>query len=902
MNKKLVVLFSGILCTWCFAEKTIVSNDNVIYFIEYINENKKNQNNRSSYILKVEDNLPEIPEDEIKPIDYTVIWTNGMGEKNILQKEIKNSQTLGIYPLLAATKNGTGIFQEKNTVIGDKNSVGLGGLAFNGGIIKNKGELYLENENSSGMVAFSNSNLKSQVINEGEISSNIKSGNFGMLSYGKEAIAVNQNIINLSKNFGMIALNLGKVENNLQGKIVTSNYGIVAHNKGSGINKGDIEVKGSYGMYASGKGSIVSNFGKVRTGGRYGIYATNGAHAINESNGMIISNQANGMGANGIGSIAENYGKIDVISHGMQSDNEGAAVNYGKIEVRSNGMTAIGPKSSVINENSGVINVSDVSGIAVENGGIGVNKGTININGDWGEGMVAYNGGRIENFGTINLNGSNLTGMAADGIGSTLINKGVINNVGINGNQEIKLSGGATFINSGAINSQEFNTANYGDGRFVLAKDGKINSNSIEGNIYISNDIVSDYNDIGRTSAFETNKITAEIQSDSAMFIAKLEKNTSETEYDVVMNRRQFNEIIKNEDQAALLEKTYFNSNNQEKDLFYSQLKKQRTDRDIEKITNRAIGNEFYPSIVKQNLDILRFNQNLLENNVYSKISNRNNNELKYIGGYSYGSLKTEESDFQNSYNSTLESIYLGVGKKFNNVDIGIVSGIGETTIKYDDSSRRDDHFYQLSLYGIYNTKNDIKFLLSPYFAINKGDIERNILLGDIKETGKAKSKNSYMGVEIGLSKKYLVQNTTEIIPKIKVNLVRMYQDSIEEKNTNYGVKLESKNTDIIETELGFALNHKLYLKNDMKVGITFSPAYNINIYQSSKDNIAKINFLDNEKIKLSKNTISNYGDLEFGIEVLKNNMKIYSKYNYIIDNKNNENKITFGFNYSFTN
>ena len=142
--------------------------------------------------------------------------------------------------------------------------------------------------------------------------------------------------------------------------------------------------------------------------------ANMGATITNETGGVIVHN-ANSATQNLTLQCNANLNCISAIGGGMVIKS-GTATNNGAITVNDSGVGMYANGGTIINK--GTINLENTTettpaantqliGMAVFNGGVAYNDGTININAD--NGQAFYNdgaaGSTIHNSGTINLNG-----------------------------------------------------------------------------------------------------------------------------------------------------------------------------------------------------------------------------------------------------------------------------------------------------------------------------------------------------------------------------------------------------------------------------------------------------------------------------------------------------------------
>ena len=273
----------------------------------------------------------------------------------------------------------------------------------------------------------------------------ITTGNSATAVYADNNVTVNNNSANVSvgdNSFGFIVLNNGT--NNYNSSATTnftmgsksvylyktgangvantattvrsngiSSTAFYAKDGGKITNTGNVDFSnsiGSVGAYAS--AGEVYNSGNITVGrsdieNNYyaiGMAAQNGGRIVNNAGATInvTGNYGIGMFAEGVGSRAENYGTIDISgngeligAYGMYLNNHAYGLNQGTIRT---------------GRYSNDTQKSDSFGVAVMNGAILENRGTIDIDMANSYGIYIKNG-IIKNYGTINISGAGSVGI-----------------------------------------------------------------------------------------------------------------------------------------------------------------------------------------------------------------------------------------------------------------------------------------------------------------------------------------------------------------------------------------------------------------------------------------------------------------------------------------------------------
>ncbi|UUV17121.1 hypothetical protein NRK67_04235 [Fusobacteria bacterium ZRK30] len=392
-------------------------------------------------------------------------------------------------------------------------------------------------------------------------------------------------------------------------------FGMTVEDGGSGVNNGTINA--SNGVKASEGGTLINNglisLTEVNTS-KSGMQAYTLGEVINEESGNIAIN------ANG-----------GTWSYGIRTFENTSAINKGNITVNGDygkGMHAKN-KGNIVNKK--VINIdNDGDGMIANYESTAINKGTININGDYGIGIEVTKGatGINDDLGIINLNANNGIGIKVDGVGSSYVNNGDINIASeTTGNQEIVLSGGATFSNSGSIVADgEFNTNQMGNGQFIMSDGGSLEADKIKGDIYASGALaMGGYDDIYSTyKMLKTTNLEGDIISNSAMFDAHFTENKGENGfYDVVLDRKDFNTIVSNDQLGEILENNYEDNGDKFKEDYYDALKLVTTEKGLNKAAKDSYGMSYYPTLAKQTFEIINDSNQVIVNNVIDNVKYR---------------------------------------------------------------------------------------------------------------------------------------------------------------------------------------------------------------------------------------------------------------------------------------
>ena len=827
------------------------------------------------------------------------------------------------------------------------------GLVMDEGIAQNKGSILIGGDSNIGM--YSNG-TKTTVINDKDINlSNMSKKSFGMVGFNGASVVNNGKIIlgNLenSGNMGIqvvgdnsIALNNGDIILNS-----ISQAGINATQNGIAYNKGNININNLtpvdkslvYGM-TLGNGSLGINEGNIIINGQGTgmVFEALGMSNISVKN--LETGKINITGSNSQGINIEkeskvlNGGEIKIIGDGsygiytIGENNEILNDQFGRIEMIGDnnfGISATGPNNSITNKgqitmsgsnnngilaaNSVVLNEGDINLNGNNNTGISVsetvltNTGNINIAGESNTGIYAQTNSKVYNTGNISIEGSNNTGIAiaAD---SSLINTGKIIISGIeytgsastvadsNGNKAITNYG--TIINSGTIVSPgELNTTDMGSGLLVMEKDSKVEAKKILGDIYISSGItIGSINDNYSTyKMFKTNEMEANLLSASILFDTKLNNNGSY--YDAILTRKNFNEVIEDDNLANYLENNYITDGNQNKISLYDKFKMVSSNQQMNSLLDDTFGRSVFPTIQKQTFEMVRLNNEILKSNV-SKNSIKE--EFKYIVGGAYNKIDSDSLENVEGYISSLKNVWIGGEKRVTDtIKAGAILSIGDYNSNFTKNSHREDRIFQGTLFVSYDKENmNIRTLAT--FGGTKTDLDRESRL--YNEKLKSDFDSRYFVLSNEISKVFDFKNNIYITPKANLNIYRLRQDEIRETNGQYATEIGKVKNTIIEPGVGIALGKNILLNN----GYTLRPELEFNYFYRTgdlKNNLdGKIKSISDDIFTLNGYQFEkNSGDGKLKISIEKENWNVYTSYKLLFENKISS-VATLGVNYKF--
>jgi len=376
---------------------------------------------------------------------------------------------------------------------------GMIGIYAAGGTFTNEGNVKIVNNDTLGFGIIASG---ANVTNKGDItledSSNVTKPNIGMYTAGSDSLR-NIGKITVGKNgIGIYGKNFSNGDSatlpNSTIEVGENGIGVYTESGNGNLESGSIKAgKDGVGVYVVGNGGTITAantfnmtlgdgssdadkgaFGFVNVGSNNKIYSDISNVTLQNNSIYIYSKDTSGTSANPqiinntniTATGKNNYGIYSagyVVNNGNMNLSAGSgnvgvySVNGGTIENISGAITVGG--SVPVNDEYGIAMAAGytwtkkdllkpVSQRPVQTTGNIINRGTINVNGQYSLGMYASgNGSTAKNYGTINLNANNTTGMylTDKAVGH---NYGTITNAaGVKDVTGVVVKNGAKFIN-----------------------------------------------------------------------------------------------------------------------------------------------------------------------------------------------------------------------------------------------------------------------------------------------------------------------------------------------------------------------------------------------------------------------------------------------------------------------
>lgn len=788
---------------------------------------------------------------------------------------------------LSIGNNSVGIYAKDNTSILQTGEISLN---------ENSLGIYVDNTTSGSSLTHNGTNIaidgsKSIALYGNNVDMNIATTNIsidadsslGVVSRGTGDVILNSSI-NIANNSGVDRSSVGVFKDG-SGTLTTStdswnvgnkSYGIYSKQSDSSIatinNSANMTLNASsIGIYSSGS-NIVNNSGDLTVGettssndnnlNSIGIYGANGSTinnsgTINVEKELSIGGYVTGSGTNFINNSTIN---VDYGGSGIVAENDAIATNNGIINTGSNlglggtATTAMGAYSggTIINNNSGTINVNEGVGMLVNQGSSLKNYGTINVNNGYG----IQGAGSVVNSGTINVTGS---GVASD----TSSSSSTFGSVNITSDGDIYIDNNYTAI--GGTLKTDSNL--YVDGAYVdiTTNIPVFEAPSVSGNVNILPNFASTGN--GVTYRFEdfiktiqgggtTTSITpitsplfmARVDNDSDLIVVKrpYKDLTIGSQFDNLENGLD-NVLAKSPDGDDGLALKSLNE-------YLGGVELSNFSSETSKMLSETRG-DIYTNIEKRMKDIDKAYNESFDYMAGDSPMDTKSSQIYVLyntGNYDDESTGIPDYDYNLKGFNFMQDLY----KPSINNKMGYTIGFTETKFNFEDSDSNEDVYtIKLGLYDIYDIAPTTRFTSKFDFGYNRHKAERYINLN--KTYVNDADYNSYsVSFNNNLIHELYASDRSNIEVYGGLDLTYEHISQFSEDSGVLELKVDSNNYFDQKFKTGIEGNHKYFLANSYLINLNSGIEYS---YTFNSD-------YDNQQAKL-KNGDTPYYDLALPLE-----------------------------------
>ncbi|WP_130891010.1 autotransporter outer membrane beta-barrel domain-containing protein [Fusobacterium ulcerans] len=814
-----------------------------------------------------------------------VVTTGLLNVSNSSYSEDKSLSSIGVY-----AENG-GISTSGINI--DDNSIGIYSEEARRDVFVN-GNISVGNNGLGIYASKKTGNAKIDVINGTHtVGDNSAIGIFG------ENIDINISggfTIGINTSFGIVSKGDGDIASN--GDIAIGNSSIGIYKIGG---SGDITVgagtftvdKKGYGIYATEtSGTITNNANISLEESAIGIYS-NGTNTIHNSGVITVGKTSFGPDGNP-GTTGDNINSVGIFMSGGTTVSNTGIINVN--ETLSVGVYSAEKGNLFINQASGIINVDNGGiGVIVKGGAIAENNGTINLGGTIntaGEsiGMAGYSGSTIVNNTSGVINVTEGIGMYV-ATGAMLENKGtisILNGTGIFGDGQI-VNHGNIYILPGGTGDLISDGTVISTGSIQIDKNGNVTINdklhALGGTITVDGtlDLNGVFVDITGKPVFEADSVTGEVNIlpnfaltgngytykiegflntvDGALSGGKVSPNLSplwvadiDRDGDLIIVKRpyaditignQFDNLDKGLDNILM-----GNGNSEDKDIlkglnhYLSGLSEEDYKKEAGKMLGETRG-DIYSTIQGRMQDINR----AFDNSFYELESSYNltKDSSKYSviyadGNYKDSTLGIDEYDYK-----VMGLLYMKekegteYGSKY-----GYTIGFAGSKFDFDDGGSKED-VYSLRA-GVHRVKNlseehKVSWLSRIELGYNRHIAKRKL---NLHETFENKGEyNTYsVALDNRLTKVIYTDLSRELDIYADLDLEYGKVDGFTESaGSNGGLEVQIKDDDYLSAQLGAGVkaSQRIYAGNDISVKVTADVKYAYELGDNYDGNKARL-------------------------------------------------------------
>ena len=619
---------------------------------------------------------------------------------------------------------------------------------------------------------------------------------------------------------------------------------------------------------------------------------------------------------------------------GETTDNAGLS---GKLDISSGAIGSLTPDTpptagTVINEAGASVNIhshngGDAYGIYAGTGGTVINSGSVNITGNAENAYGIYGEGQntITNAGDIYVEGKNAYGIyVKDGSGTSVTNEqgatitvntldgqGNAHGIYIAENNEdavvanhgiIKVNGTVVDGNAGiALNGARL--SNYslmtfsGDadldalgGKIYLEDGGVYEAQSLKGDLDVGTSAVTGSN---QDTYIQENSLKAEdisdlnLGSESALFKAAAQKNDSGS-YDVVLNRRSFNEFTDNASLSGYLEQNY-----KEGKLtgLYDDIKSESTDFGTRQNIAGQTGFDTLLNFADENFQVLRS----LNRSMADTILKPSDEPYRVLAGYDNFNLETDTKGILSGYELSSNSMYTFGDKRLDNKNrLGLGLSYTKLSSSYDVGGDRDLNIFTVFMPYLHKFSDNLRLASVLSFGYGYGDYDR----GSDRESD---ITDYFYGLTNELRYTIDINGFAELEPALMLNALGYSEDGFDEGSGENALVTKRTNNLSVEGGIGLFLKKDVKMEKYGKIGFKIGGIY-YHEFASPYDDIRA-----QHRGASGWYTINDYANLyqrdravlEAAIDYEYKDIALYAKYNRLIQ-KNDPQLFDFGVKYKF--
>ena len=638
--------------------------------------------------------------------------------------------------------------------------------------------------------------------------------------------AINQDITGSEDGYGM--KDTASIENGTN--IVTGTTGSIELNHyGSGT---------AYGMYGASSGSVTNE-----TGATIKIHSYNGGNAV----GMYTN----------VGGKVTNAGIIEITgnaenAYGIYGEGQNTITNSGDISVEGKNAYGIyvkdGTGTTVTNEEGASITVnSDENG---QTHGIYIDQNALDA--------------KVNNYGTITINGEVKEGQS----GITL------NGAELHNYSRMAFSGAADL--------------NALDGKIYLEDGGVYEAESLEGELNVGTSTVmggnqDTYIQEGSLQVSDTDGL--ELASESALFTANKQQN-ADGSYDVVMNRRNFNEFTDNASLGSYLEQNYKEGY---LEGMFDEIKGAGDEQSTQSNIADQAGLNTMLNFADENFQVIRS----LNRNMADTILKPSDEPYRVVAGYDNYNLETDSKGLLSGYDLSSNSMYTFGDKRLNNKNrLGLGIGYTKLSTSYDDGGDRDLNIVNIFVPYLHKFSDNLRLASIASVGYGWGEYDR----GSERDSD---ITDIFYGLTNELRYTIDLNGFAELEPALMLNALGYSEEGFDEGSE--GLRTKRTNNLSVEGGVGLFLKKNVKMEKYGKLGFKIGGVY-YHEFATPYDKIqAQHNgangwYYINDYANLYQR---DRAVLEAAVDYEYKDISLYAKYNYLIQ-KNDPQLFDLGVKYKF--
>ena len=377
------------------------------------------------------------------------------------------------------------------------------------------------------------------------------------------------------------------------------------------------------------------------------------------------------------------------------------------------------------------------------------------------------------------------------------------------------------------------------------------------------------------------------LASESALFNASKHKNDNGG-YDVVLNRRAFNEFTENASLGQYLEQNYQEGNLTE---LYDSVKSETDDFAVRQNIADKTGFDTMLNFADENFQVLRS----LNRSMADTILKPSDEPYRVLAGYDNFNLETDNKGLLSGYELSSNSMYTFGDKRLDNKNrLGLGLSYTNLSSSYEEGGDRDLNIFTVFMPYLHKFSDNLRLASVLSFGYGYGEYDR----GSDRESD---ITDFFYGLTNELRYTIDLNGFAELEPALMLNALGYSEDGFDEGNAEDALITKRTNNLSVEAGIGLFLKKEVKMEKYGKLGFKIGGVYYHEFAEPYDDIRARHNgasgwYSINDYANLYQR---DRAVLEAAVDYEYKDIALYAKYNRLIQ-KNDPQLFDLGIKYKF--